>query len=272
MIPVDPNGPIVAIDLETTGLFAESDRVVEVGALRFGVDGRESGRFERLVKPGRPMSPGAERIHGISDAMLINADPASVVLPEFLDWLREIPPRRLLAHHARFDAGFLGREFARAGLPMPAVGITDTLAMARRRLPDAPSHQLEVIAGMLGVDAGPSHRALADCIRVRALWLAVDGESGPHVIYPVFDPTREQPVPSGWEPLALAISGGLRVRIRYEGGSRGAGPREITPRRLIHKGGAAYIVALCHLEGFEKAFRLDRVAAFEVIGAVSTVG
>lgn len=265
MIPMDPDGPIVAIDLETTGLFPESDRVVEVGALRFGVDGRESGRFDRLVNPGRPMSPAAERIHGISDAMLEGADPASAVLPEFLAWLIERPPRRILAHHARFDAGFLGRELSRAGHSIPDLRITDTLAMARRRLPGARSHRLETIAGMLGLDAGPSHRALADCVRVRALWLAVDGESGPFVSYPVFDPTRGQPVPSGWEPLALAIEGGCRVRIRYEGGTRGSGPREISPRRVIEKGGMPYVVALCHLDGFEKAFRLDRMSAFEVL-------
>ena len=267
MVPVSPRGPFVAIDLETTGLFAESDRIVEVGALRFDALGRELGRFDRLVQPGRPMSPAAERIHGISDAMLRDADPAEVVLPALLSWLSDDPPRRLLAHHARFDAGFLGRELARADLPLPPLEITDTLALSRRRLPDARSHRLDAISERLGLDAGPAHRALADCERVRGLWLALEGELGPHVSYPIFDPIRQQAIPSGWEPIASAMAGGLRVRICYDGGSRGVGPRDITPIRLIHRRGAPCLVAFCHLDGFEKAFRLDRVRSFDVIGA-----
>jgi DNA polymerase-3 subunit epsilon len=265
MMPARPSGTLVAIDLETTGLSPEVDRIVEVGALRFGIDGRAVDAFSRLVRPGRPMNPSAERIHGISDAMLADADPAEVVLPSFLDWLAAGPPARLLAHHARFDTGFLGRELVRIGRGLPGWEVTDTLALARRRLPKARSHRLDAIAEQLGLDGGPAHRALADCERVRGLWLALDGEAGPFVRYPIFDPIREQPIPSGWEGLSGAIASGLRVRIRYEGGTRGDGPREISPRRIEHKGGAAYLVAFCHLQRSEKAFRLDRVVAFEVL-------
>ena len=78
-------GPFVAIDLETTGLIPGVDRIVEVGAVRFEADGTVRDRFARLVHPGRPMSPAAERIHGISDAMLADADSREVVLPAFFD-------------------------------------------------------------------------------------------------------------------------------------------------------------------------------------------
>ncbi|RUL84327.1 exonuclease domain-containing protein [Tautonia sociabilis] len=261
-----PGGPIVAIDLETTGLFPESDRIVEIGAVRFDANGVESGRFERLVHPGRPMSPSAERIHGISDAMLAGADPAAVVLPDFLLWLEEDPPGLVLAHHARFDAAFLGRELARLGRPLPALEVSDTLALARRLFPRAPSHRLEVLCEQLGIDPGPAHRAIADCLRVKGLWLAIGGQGGPLVRYPIFDPSRGDTAPSGWEAVSEAIARGARLRIRYAGGSRGPGPREIVPRRFSHKGGAAYLVAVCLEDGFEKAFRLDRVRSIEELG------
>ncbi|MEW4566486.1 exonuclease domain-containing protein [Tautonia sp. JC769] len=264
-------GPFVAIDLETTGLIPGVDRIVEVGAVRFEADGTVRDRFARLVHPGRPMSPAAERIHGISDAMLADAEPREVVLPAFFDWLMGDRPHRVLAHHARFDAGFLGNELAAMGRPMPGVEVTDTLSLARCRLPKAASHRLDAVAELLGLSAGPAHRALADCERVRGLWVALDGEAGPHVRYPIADPVREQLIPCGWEGLSEAIAAGHRLVIRYEGGSRGSGPREITPRRLIHKGGAAYLVAFCHLERFEKAFRLDRVVSFDRIESARPV-
>jgi len=57
----------------------------------------------------------------------------------------------------------------------------------------------------------------------------------------------------------------MRVRIEYSGGSRGSAPREISPRGFIQRGGVAYLVAFCHIDAFEKSFRLDRVERFEII-------
>src|SRR3954452_13780587 len=96
----EPAQEWIAFDLETTGLVAEIDRVVEVGAVRFDATGRELGRFERLIDPGRPMSPPAQAIHGLSDATLAGAPPASAVLPEFVAWLGDSASTTLLAHNA----------------------------------------------------------------------------------------------------------------------------------------------------------------------------
>ncbi len=71
----------MAFDLETTGLVARTDRVVEIGAIRFDRSGNVIDRFEQLVHPGRPMSPAAQAVHGITDADLAGAPPARDVLP-----------------------------------------------------------------------------------------------------------------------------------------------------------------------------------------------
>ncbi|MEO6808223.1 MAG: exonuclease domain-containing protein [Isosphaeraceae bacterium] len=261
---------LVAFDLETTGLSAATDRIVEVGAVRFEPSGRELDRFARLVHPGRPMPPAAQTIHGISDAALADASPASTVLPEFLNWLGDPGTTTLLAHNAVFDAAFLGRELARAGRSMPGHAVIDTLALARRRLPGAPNHRLDTLARLLGFDPDGPHRALADSLRVKALWLALAVDAEPAVAYPIHDPNAAPPAPLGWDRLAEAIALGHCVQIQYNGGTRGSAPRAITPRRFLHKGGRAYLIAYCHLGAAEKAFRLDRVRAYEVIGKVQT--
>src|SRR5918998_3654684 len=92
----------VAFDLETTGLVAQIDRVVEIGAVRFDASGRELGRFESLMDPERPMSPAAWAVHGISDADLVGAPAARDVLPEFLAFLGDPETTTLLAHNAAF--------------------------------------------------------------------------------------------------------------------------------------------------------------------------
>jgi DNA polymerase III epsilon subunit family exonuclease len=258
----------IAFDVETTGLVAETDRIVEIGAVRFDASGEELGRFERLVHPERPMSPAAQAIHGISDLDLAGAAPARMVLPEFLAFLGDPAEAALVAHNAAFDAGFLGHEIARAGLPRPGHSVIDTLALALRRVPSLNNHRLDTLARLFNLDLEGQHRALGDCLRVKGLWLALNGPTtAPEELasYPILDPMRPVVVPLEWEPVSRAIPSGCRLRMEYSGGSRGEAPREVTPRGFVTRGGVPYLVAYCHLDAFEKSFRLDRVLRYEIL-------
>jgi DNA polymerase III epsilon subunit family exonuclease len=258
----------VALDLETTGLRAEFDRVVEIGAVRFDPSGRELGRFEQLVDPERPMPTAAWRVHGISDEDLRGAPKAREVLPDFLAFLGAPERTTLLAHNASFDAGFLACELGRIEWARPGLAFTDTLALARRRLPHLPNHRLDTVARVLNLDPDGPHRALADSLRVKGLWLALGGEQSPPGVsfaYPVQVVYRSAPAPLGWEVMADAIATGRRVRMEYAGGTRGLAPRDVSPKRFVVRGGVSYLVAQCHVDEFEKEFRLDRVVRFEVL-------
>ncbi len=263
----DPRNLIyVALDLETTGLSAESDRVIEVGAWRFDGWGQALGTFQSLVNPRRPVGAGAFAVHRIPDSELADQPGAEVVLPAFLAWMDETPGATLLAHNASFDASFLGRELARHGILRPDLSVVDTLALARRFVPEVANYRLDTLALHFGLDPFGPHRALADSERVKGLWMAITGgvpPDPPPPAYPVI--ATDTPVPSGWGELELAIARGQSVRIEYEGGSRGTTPREITPRAFRHLGGVTYVVARCHLDRQEKSFRLDRVRRFEVV-------
>jgi DNA polymerase-3 subunit epsilon len=268
------DGEFVALDLETTGLSAETDRIVEIGAVRFRGTGEELGRFERLVNPQRPMPRAAFAIHGIGDQELADAPPAHEILPDFVAFLGDAGTTTLMAHNASFDAGFLGRELARAGLPIPSHTLFDTLALARRRLPGLASHRLDNLAQILELDSAGAHRALADSLRVKEIWLLLRGVSVPRetlVSYRMIDASDSDPIPEGWGPLQRAAALGTIVRIEYDGGTRGPTPRSITPRRFVQRGGTTYLLAFCHLDSFEKSFRLDRIRGVELIDAADSV-
>jgi len=256
------NPEYVAFDLETTGLSAGSDRIVEIGAVRFDALGRELGSFERLVNPLRPSGAGARAVHGISDEELSRAETAAIVLPDFLEFLGEPSRTTMLAHNATFDAGFLGRELGRLGRPMPGHAVVDTLALSRKRWPTLRSHKLDTLSRRLGLDPTGPHRALADARRVLGLWIALGSGAVPGeepLAYPIFDARGPLPAPFGWSGVAEAIARDGVVRIEYEGGTRGLAPRDISPRRFANRGGVAYLVAVCHFDLREKEFRLDRV-------------
>ena len=258
----------IALDLETTGLSARTDRIVEIGAIRFLENGDEVARYQSLVNPERPMPPSAYAIHGLSDEQLANARVAREVLPEFLEFLGNPGASVLLAHHASFDAGFLGWELSRAGMELPGHFLVDTLALARRRLPELRSHRLDFLTMYLGLDPAGSHRAVGDSRRVKEIWLRLGGASEAaelQVSYPLLDTRETNSMPRGWEPLMKAAALGCTVRIEYDGGSRGNAPRLVTPRDFVQRGGYNYMVAFCHLDSMEKSFRLDRIRRFDVV-------
>jgi DNA polymerase III subunit epsilon len=60
----------LAFDTETTGFYPIMHRLVEVGAVRFRLDGRELATFEQLIDPHIPIPPNVQRVHGITDTMV----------------------------------------------------------------------------------------------------------------------------------------------------------------------------------------------------------
>ena len=162
----------VALDVETTGLsvFA-GDRVIEIGAVLVE-KGRIVTEFEQLIHTLRPISPSAQRVHGIGNRMLQGKPAPEEVIPRFCQWAGSQP---VIAHNARFDLGFIRQECSRLGLYFPNP-YSCTLNDARRHLPGLPNYRLETVArhllGELPADL-TLHRALADARLVAQIWLAM---------------------------------------------------------------------------------------------------
>ena len=146
-------GEYVAVDLETTGVDAASDRIIEIGAVRFGPEGPRE-RFRTFVSPGRALPPAIRVLTGIEDADLAGAPPPSLAVHEFAAFARGLA---LVAHNAPFDIGFL----AEAGLQVRAPAF-DSYELASVLLPTATRLDLRSLAESLGVTVEESHRALAD--------------------------------------------------------------------------------------------------------------
>jgi DNA polymerase III subunit epsilon len=156
--------PFVAFDTETTGLHA-SDRLVELAAVRFR-GGEVEAEWTSLVNPGVPIPETASAIHGLRDADVATAPPATAVLPAFLGF---IEGAALVGHNSPFDVRVLALELLRAGLPLPDNPVLDTCALSRRLALDVPNHRLGTLAQAFGVRCGAGHRALADARVAREL-------------------------------------------------------------------------------------------------------
>lgn len=254
----------ISFDLEATGLATTEDRIVEIGAVRFDETGAVVASFDQLVRSDRQSGHKAWAVHRINQDRLDQAQPTAQVLAEFGAFLGEPADVTLLAHNAAFDAGLLGAELIRSGLPLPASRVIDTLAWARRSWPGLRTYRLSALAQSIGVRPVDHHRALVDSDLVRLLFLALRKSdpippARPPLAYPIYNPWLGAPVPLGWEAVESAIRRGAAVEISYAAGSRGSSLRTVSPIRFEHRGGVAYLAATCHHDGKLKQFQLESV-------------
>lgn len=147
----------VVFDLETTGIGPKSNEIIEIGAIRVE-NGVMKETFSEFVNPGRPIPYPIQKLTGINDAMVADAEKIDVLLPKFLEFCGDSV---LVAHNAAFDVGFISRKAKDLGLEiLPTV--VDTVAVARALLPDMKSHKLNLVAKRFGVSLENHHRAVDD--------------------------------------------------------------------------------------------------------------
>ncbi len=154
-----PEGTVYTVfDTETTGLDAATNRVVEIGALRFDQYGI-AARFSTLINPQRPMPAEASRVNGITDAMLADKPLMADVLPDFLAFAGD---SILIAHNAPFDISFMNSELGRNGLAPLKNRVVDTRIFAKDIFPGLPKYALQELASRFGIQALDAHRAEDD--------------------------------------------------------------------------------------------------------------
>ncbi len=163
-MPLD--GEFVAFDLETTGLSAQNDVIIEIGAVIFR-NGEVVDTFQTFAAPHRPLEPKIIELTGITDAMLKGAPELSEVLPKFLEFCGDRP---LVAHNADFDVGFVTAACERLQIPFEPTFI-DTLILSQNLMPQLNKHKLNLVAEALSLPEFNHHRASDDAKTCGILYL-----------------------------------------------------------------------------------------------------
>jgi len=154
----------VTFDFETTDKDVDVCEVVEVGAVRV-VGGEIVDRFHTLVKPYRPITAGATKVHGYTDAAVREAPSFAEVWPEFRAFIGDDV---LIAHNGQhFDIPVL-RRLAAGQDGVDSLVFYDTLPLVRSLSRD--SAKLEDLALRFGIDAGRAHHALDDAVTLARVY------------------------------------------------------------------------------------------------------
>lgn len=126
--------PLAIIDLETTGLDIENDRIIEISALLIRPDGSQISKTRR-VNPGIPIPAEATAVHGIRDADVAGEPRFSQIAASLLEFLADAD---FCGFNLRgFDVPLLVREFARAERLFSLEGraIVDVMEIFKRKEP-----------------------------------------------------------------------------------------------------------------------------------------
>ena len=172
----------VVVDVETTGLDPQHDRIIEVAAARLNRHGDITGRWSTLINPGRDVPAVITTLTGISDTDLVHAPSFPAVQHAVATVLRS---GVIVGHNVAFDLAFLRAAFARAGTrpPLRTLAGLDTLQGAQVAWPGLGrgGYRLTELTHRFGGDTTDSHTATADVAMTVNLFAALRPHL-PHMI------------------------------------------------------------------------------------------
>lgn len=192
-VPANPLARGVVIDTETTGLDADTGKIIEIGLVAFDYDPvagqpiRVTGSYGGLEDPGHPLSPEITEITGITDTMVagqrIDDNRVTALVAK---------ANIVIAHNADFDRPFLENRFPVFSTLPWGCSLSDIDWIAEK----LGSRKLDYIAYQMGFFFG-AHRAEEDCqalLEILARPLPVSGSPGlkplldrlPEVTYTVY--------------------------------------------------------------------------------------
>ena len=157
----------VVFDLETTGLDADRDRIVEIGAVRVAGGQITDQTFHQLINPKIKMPPEASAVNHITDDMLKNQP---YIKPVLADFLRFVDDDVLVAHNGGFDASFLDNACAACGYDAPKKYF-DSMRLSVY-WPKLKNRKLETFLKAAGIENDGAHRALSDATATAKLCIA----------------------------------------------------------------------------------------------------
>jgi DNA polymerase III epsilon subunit family exonuclease len=155
----------VALDLETTGLYAEQDAILEIAAIKFQ-DATILDTMETLISPGRSIPFRVQRLTGITPQHVAGAPSFESISRRLQEFLGDYP---IVGHSIPFDVGFLRQRGLVRNNPL-----VDTFELATVLLPSLSSYNLGQVAEALGVQVTPGrHRAMVDTLLAMQVFLAL---------------------------------------------------------------------------------------------------
>lgn len=162
----------VFLDIETTGLDVEKDRIIEVGSIK--VSGEKEVMFQRLIKTEIEVPDVIENLTGINGSKLSSEGiELKQCIAEFMEFIGKSD---LIGYNIRFDIKFLNKALSDLALAPIHNKTIDLMQEAKKRNMFQINYKLETTLREYGIDQTVQHRALKDAKLIYQLYKAMNGK------------------------------------------------------------------------------------------------
>lgn len=162
----------VFLDIETTGLDVEKDRIIEVGSIK--VSGEKEVLFQKLIKTEIEVPDVIENLTGINGSKLSSEGiELKQCIAEFIEFIGKSD---LIGYNIRFDIKFLNKALSDLALAPIHNKTIDLMQEAKKRNMFQINYKLETTLREYGIDQTVQHRALKDAKLIYQLYKAMNGK------------------------------------------------------------------------------------------------
>ncbi len=168
--------PILAVDFETTGLNAITDKLLSVGCVDlFHHQIKLGSSYHKIINSKGRLKADNVTIHQITDDQKDQGKPLAQVVEQLLS---RLAGKVMLVHFSRIERQFLRQACIELYGMAPPLPIIDTLVVAKRRLDkrdvayDPSELRLSALRSKYGFPDHYAHNALNDAIATAELLLA----------------------------------------------------------------------------------------------------
>lgn len=167
--PVESIKPYVILDLETTGLDASKDLIIEIGAIKIAETVEE---YTCLVKQDLKLTDTIIKLTGISQDQVDNGKDQDIALAELLDFIGDSP---IVGYNINFDIKFINEGLKNMGRGKIKNQLYDAMKYVKQENMFLKNYKLETALKEYGIDEQVPHRALSDARLIQKLVKNLDG-------------------------------------------------------------------------------------------------
>ncbi|RSX55706.1 DNA polymerase III subunit epsilon [Bifidobacterium dolichotidis] len=147
----------VVIDTETIGT-DDSLEIIEFGAI-LRKNHETIYEYDQLIQPHMAVPNAITLLTGIEPLDLLYMPQAHQVIPQII---KAIEPLTIIGHNIAYDLNALRIVGRRLNIEPNFEHRDDTLTISRSLFPDSPSHTLQTVMQLLGIERSQQHRAIDD--------------------------------------------------------------------------------------------------------------
>ncbi len=175
--------PFFALDIETTGLDAAANKVIELALVPFNLPKEQT--INQLLFIEEPIPKEIETITGINDSMLKGKPKFAQIADKLLQNIASA--EFIVAYNAKFDKPFVESELARVGKVLPNIPWIDPFVFICELDRYKKGKKLLDAAKRWGVELTDAHRAYNDALAAGELMLKLSNAIGINCLFELFD-------------------------------------------------------------------------------------